>query len=133
MVAFIGMFLFVLYFDTNDKYNEVYYNKLNFSTIFDSIYSSYTLFTFENILKLFNFTLTQQSSFLFFLIPLFYCTLFLFIAFIISMASFFYTKVISKNVRELEKFSQVRRILKFFRGVKNIVDYVQLEDFIKEF
>ena len=45
-VVITGLTLFVLYFDVEDEYSNIYYSKLNFKTIQNSIYSSYTIFTF---------------------------------------------------------------------------------------
>jgi len=52
-----GLVLFVLYFDVKDDISHIYYNKLDFKTIQNSIYSSYTIFTYQNILNLFTFTI----------------------------------------------------------------------------
>ena len=45
MILFIGMMLFVLYFDIKDENNDIFYNKLKFNNLYDSLYSSYTIMT----------------------------------------------------------------------------------------
>lgn len=94
IVSFTGMFLFVLYFDTESTHNDVFYNKLNFSSILNSIYTSYTIFTFENNLNIINFTLINNKMFLILLIPYFFFTLFLLTSFIISIICSIYTLMI---------------------------------------
>ena len=45
MILFIGMMLFVLYFDIKDENNDIFYNKLKFNNLYNSLYSSYTIMT----------------------------------------------------------------------------------------
>lgn len=90
VMSFLGMFIFVLYFDINDDTKESYFTKLNFSTILQSIISFISIYFNENGLNLFNHTMHKQSIFIFFLIPMFYVTIFLFEAFMIGIISYFY-------------------------------------------
>ena len=46
VITFSGMILFVLYFDIEDDNSQLYFSKLNFSTIGNAIYTSYTIMTF---------------------------------------------------------------------------------------
>lgn len=134
VVFFIGMMLFVLYFDISEGNNQLYYNRLRFDTVMNSIYSSYTLFTLENCLNLMNFTMKFHPSFLIFLIPLFYFVLFLFISFFMAWICYSYSKTIRRNIRNIMRENRgVKRILYYFNDSKGLVDYEALNDFVDTF
>lgn len=44
MVLFSGLILFTLYFDSTESTHDLYYSKMDFSTISNAVYSSYTIF-----------------------------------------------------------------------------------------
>lgn len=57
MIIFLGMFIFVLYFDIEDDTIESFYTKLDFTSILSSIFSFFTIYNAENSLNLFNHTM----------------------------------------------------------------------------
>lgn len=117
------MVLFVLYFDINERSSQLYYSKLNFATVLDSIYSSYTIFTFENNLNLMNFTLTHQPLFLSFLIPMMYSALFIFVFFIMARICYSYSKTIRERLGKISlKHKGFKKILTYFEDKRGFID-----------
>lgn len=104
LISFTGMLLFVLYFDAASSHNDTFFNRMDFSTVISSIYTSYTIFTFENTLNIINFTLIKNPIYLIFLIPMFFCTLFLISSFVISMFCTIYVFTIQKNIKSLPHY-----------------------------
>ena len=45
MIIFVGMILFIIYFDAKIPKSDLLYNTLRFGNIYESIYSSYTIIT----------------------------------------------------------------------------------------
>ena len=45
MVVTIGMILFIIYFDTTIPQSDLVYNELRFNSLYESVYSSYTIIT----------------------------------------------------------------------------------------
>ncbi len=114
VVVLTGMCLFVLYYDIEDDNTLMMYSKLDFSTISHSIYTSYTIMTFQNILELFSFTITNQPIFLLFLIPLYYTVLFLVFAFIVAMMAYFYQKLIKRDIKNLSQWGGFKNIFHYY-------------------
>lgn len=45
MIVFIGMILFIIYFDTVIPKSDLVYNSIKFGNLYEAIYSSYTIIT----------------------------------------------------------------------------------------
>lgn len=51
----------------------------------------------------------------------------------IAMLSYFYQKIIRKDIKNLKNYHSFKKILNHFKDSKGIVDYKDLENFIGEF
>ena len=107
MIIFSGLVLFTLYFDSGESTHDLYYSKMDFSTISNAVYSSYTIFNHQNVLSLFSFTLHNNPEYTLFLIPLYYCTILITVSFIIAMIAYFYAKTVRRQVKSLKKYRGV--------------------------
>jgi hypothetical protein len=134
VVIVFGVVLNILYFDTEDENNDLLYNKLDFSSIKNSIFSSYTIITLQNTLNLFSFTLINQPFFIILLIPIFFTIIFILMTFIIAMMTYFYSKIIRENVRFIPYYTNgFKKIFYYFKNNKGIVKYQKLGLFIDDF
>ncbi len=70
---------------------------------------------------------------MFILIPIYFFSLFMIIAFIFAMMTYFYSKIIKKNIRSLNYYVKFKKIFFYFRDSTGIVDYHKLDYFIKDF
>lgn len=134
IVIFIGMLLNVLYFDMEEESYDLYFSKLNFSGISESIYSSYTIFTFQNTLNLFSFTLEYSPIFIMFLVPLYFISLYLLLAFIIAEMIFFFSKHIHQKlkIKNFKYIKEIKGVFEYFKDIKGIVDYQKIDQYISE-
>ena len=134
IVLAIGVLLNVLYFDIEDDNNDLFFSKLDFSTFANSIYSSYTILTLQNNVNLFSFTISNEPAFIIFLVPIYFVSVFLVLSFVIALMTYFYSKVIRNNIRFINHYSNgFKKIFYFFKDEKGIVDFQQLNYFIKDF
>ena len=133
-IIFIGMMLNVLYFDIEEESYDLYFSKLDFSSISDSIYSSYTIFTFQNTLNLFSFTLEYHPIFIVFLVPLYFFSLYLLLSFIIAEMIYFFSKQIHRklSINNFKYLTEIKGVFQYFKNDKGIVPYEKLDTYISE-
>lgn len=111
----------------------MHFSRINFTTIATSFYTSYTIITSQNNLNLFNFAMKNHPGFITMLIPIYFFALFLVIIFIIAMMTYFYVKLIRRNIKNMNNYRSFKKVFYYFKDNKGIVDYTKLENFIDNF
>ena len=116
-----------------DNNGDLYFSRINFSSVASSFYTSYTVITAHNNLNLFNFVMKHHPGFVVVLVPIYFFTLFLVLTFIIAMMTYFYVKLVRRGIKNLANYKSFKKVFYYFKDDKGIVDYRSIENFISDF
>lgn len=119
--------------DAEPEPGDLYFSRLDFSSLTASIYSAYTLATLQNALGLFAFVARVHPWYLPLLVPIFCALVIGLQTFIIALLNFYYARVIRAQVRALDHWPAVREVLERCQGHRGLVDHVKVEELLAEF
>lgn len=127
------MFLNVVFFDTPEENSDLLYSRLDFRNFYSSIFSTFTIITNENVINLFNQNMKYHPGYLVVLLPIIFVVYYVVIAFLIAILTYYYSKIIRHEIRELKHFNKFIHVFRHFSNKDGIVSYSDINDFINVF
>ena len=75
----------------------------------------------------------NHPGFIVLLVPIYFFALFLVLVFIIAMMTYFYVKLVRRNIKSLKNYRSFKKVFYYFKDKKGIVNYDDLQSFIEDF
>lgn len=132
-IIFSAMVFNIIFFDSPVNNSNYLYSGINFQTISNSIFSVYIIFTQQNVVNVFNENVKYHPAYVVIILPLLFCMYYLVITFLIAVLTYFYNKIIRREIRSMEHFQKFKKVFYYFMDKDGIVNYKDVNEFIKLF
>ena len=132
-IVFLAMVFNIIFFETPIENSPLLYSRLKFETFYDSLFSTFTIFTQENVINMFNQNMKYHSAYLVVLLPMMFILYYIILAFLVGLLTYFYNKIIRREIRGMEHFDKFKKVFYYFRDKDGIVSYQKINSFIDIF
>ena len=132
-LIFLSMFLNVVFFDTPQENSDLLYSRLDFRDFYSSVFSTFTVFTNENVINLFNQNMKFHPGYLTVLLPVIFVVYYVVLAFLVAILTYYYSKIIRQEIRKLKNFPKFIHVFRHFCNKDGIVSYSDINGFIEVF
>lgn len=132
-IVFLSMVFNIIFFDSPEEYANLLYGKLQFQTFYKSLFSTFTIFSQENVINMFNQNMKYHPGYLVILLPIMFVVYYIILAFLIGVLTYFYNKIIRREIRNMENYPKFKKVFYYFKDKDGIVSYTKIRNFIKIF
>ena len=132
-IVFLAMVFNIIFFETPIENSPLIHSRLNFETFYGSLFSTYTIFTQENVINMFNQNMKYHSAYLTILLPIIFILYYIILAFLIGVLTYFYNKILRREIRNMEHFDKFKKVFYYFKDKDGIVSYQKINMFISIF
>lgn len=133
VIIFLAMIFNIIFFETPIENSPLIFSRLKFESFYSSLFSTFTIFTQENVINMFNQNMKYHSAYLVVLLPMMFILYYIILAFLIGVLTYFYNKIIRREIRNMEHFQKFKKVFYYFRDKDGIVSYQKINTFIDIF